>query len=313
MMQSDSNYPCELKELHKPDLTAVSTALNKGLQKNFKEVTVTVEDCPDLTKQPWTLASPGICGEAKLIDCGGVPYLVPTPQKEKIYNFDKIASDIGNKDLFFIGAGAGGYHLLDGRNSEMMANLKVGTNENVQTHVAVDKENGCDLLKFPGKEFALLGNFLATKGLPGKVLKVHVKTRTGEDNFVKSIQNILLESYPNEMVGLGGVFVMKTGKAQLHVMPCFSETPLKTDEDVNNWLQFYEMSAPLICLSVFYNQDKGMDVRVEHTHCFSHHGEGGHYHHDTTPVQVEYEGYFTIADQLCRIDRPKHTHDIGRD
>lgn len=26
----------------------------------------------------------GICGEAKLIDCGGVPYLVPTPQKEKV-------------------------------------------------------------------------------------------------------------------------------------------------------------------------------------------------------------------------------------
>ena len=56
-----------------------------------------------------------------------------------------------------------------------------------------------------------------------------------------------------------------------------------------------------------------MDLRIEHTHCFSCHGKGGHYHYDTTPDTVEYEGYFVVAEQLIRVDRPLDTHSIGRD
>ena len=40
-----------------------------------------------------------------------------------------------------------------------------------------------------------------------------------------------------------------------HYQPRFSETPLKTDADVNNWLKFYEMSAPLVCVGVFESHD----------------------------------------------------------
>jgi len=40
------------------------------------------------------------------------------------------------------------------------------------------------------------------------------------------------------------------------IQPSFSCTPLKTDEDVNNWLTFNVSSAPLVCLSVFYNIDQ---------------------------------------------------------
>lgn len=52
---------------------------------------------------------------------------------------------------------------------------------------------------------------------------------------------------------------------------------------------------------------------MEHTHCFSHHGEGGHYYIDTTPDTVEYLGYFMPAEFVYRIDRPSETHEIGRD
>jgi hypothetical protein len=38
-------------------------------------------------------------------------------------------------------------------------------------------------------------------------------------------------------------------------MPKFSETPLNTDEDVENWLKFYEMDAPFMNLSVFVSRD----------------------------------------------------------
>lgn len=34
--------------------------LEDGLKTNFRDVSVGVVDCPDLTQQPWGLAAPGI-------------------------------------------------------------------------------------------------------------------------------------------------------------------------------------------------------------------------------------------------------------
>lgn len=313
MAAEKKKYSLESKVLYQPESTAFCTILNDGLKKNFQHVVVAEVDCPDLTQTPWCLAAKGICGSPKLLDVGGVPNLIPTPRKEKIYRFDELAEMAGNQDAYFLGAGAAGFHIL-GINAEMMANLRLGKEERIETYVAsVNKEGECDLKKFPEKEFGLLGNFLASEGLQGKVIKINAKTRIGEENFIQSIRNVLKEAFPNNMIGLGGVFMIKSGKARLHVMPCFSESPLITDEDVENWLKFYEMSSPLVCLSVFYNYDEGMDLRIDHTHCFSHHGEGGHYHHDTTPSEVEYEGYFVVAEELLRVDRPTQTHLVGRD
>ena len=58
---------------------------------------------------------------------------------------------------------------------------------------------------------------------------------------------------------------------------------------------------------------QGLDFRLEHTHCFSDHGEGGHYHHDTTPERVRYRAYLQLAERAVRIDPPTETHQIGRD
>lgn len=112
---------------------------------------------------------------------------------------------------------------------------------------------------------------------------------------------------------MGGVFLLKSGRVKLHVMPDFSTSPLCSDDDVNQWLQYFEAAAPLICLTTFHSVDLGQDLRMEHTHCFSGHGDGGHYHYDTTPDQVNYEGYFNVARTLFRIDAPTLTHAIGRD
>jgi hypothetical protein len=38
-------------------------------------------------------------------------------------------------------------------------------------------------------------------------------------------------------------------------MPKFSETPLQTNEDVDNWLRFFEVHAPFTNFSVFVNRD----------------------------------------------------------
>ena len=44
-------------------------------------------------------------------------------------------------------------------------------------------------------------------------------------------------------------------QSSYRVQPEFSEKPLNSNEDVNQWLRFYNMSAPLICLSVLISKD----------------------------------------------------------
>ena len=65
--------------------------------------------------------------------------------------------------------------------------------------------------------------------------------------------------------------------------------------------------------SIIFFFSQGLDLRIEHFHCFSDHGEGGHYHYDVTPDDVHYTGFFSLAEKLYRIDRPLATHHVGRD
>jgi hypothetical protein len=104
----------------------------------------------------------------------------------------------------------------------------------------------------------------------------------------------LQAEYGERTVSLGGVLVIKKGKAKLHVMPDFSKTPLKTKEEVNEWLRYFDMAASLAYLSVFHSYDPGLDLQMEHTHCFSDHNEGD---------EVEDEAYFNVASVLYGIDR----------
>ena len=104
---------------------------------------------------------------------------------------------------------------------------------------------------------------------------------------------------------MGGVFQIVQGKAHLHVMSDFCDYPLDSMDKINNWLKFFEMKAPLICLSALVSFDAaGYGLRLEHTHCFSHHGDGGHYHYDTTPEEVEYVGHFNLARRVFQYDQP---------
>ena len=48
----------------------------------------------------------GLCGHPALIDVGGVPYLVPTPHLDKVYNIRNIAKQIGLPRGYFLGSGA---------------------------------------------------------------------------------------------------------------------------------------------------------------------------------------------------------------
>jgi len=205
-----------------------------------------------------------------------------------------------------IGASAGPFHEL-GVNSELMPNWAFeGDRVRNRTYVARIGGEGdvvCEGLETGA--FGLMGNLFGCEGREGEVLRITAKSRIGKDNFTATIQKALKGRFGERVVSMGGVFVIKKGKANLHVMPDFSETPLKSREEVDKWLRYFDMKAPLVCLSVFHSYDPGLDLRMEHTHCFSDHNEGGHYHDDITPAEVEYEAYFNVADVLYRIDQPK--------
>jgi len=313
-----TSLPIEHKPLTQPPLKFVAAVLEAGLKENFSEVSVTVEECPDLRESPWCLAERGLGGESRVLDIGGVPYLMPTVQRDKLYNMRDYPSLTGLQEGLVIGAGAAPWPYL-GRNAEMMPNLFVKKNGSViqETHIARthDEDGSFSTQKLPQEETrnSLLGNLYISEGLPGPVLRIHCRKRTGDKNFVSCIRSILEQAWPHQSLGMGGVFGILQGKARFHVMPDFSPCPLLTDEEVNNWLKFYEMSAPLTVLSVLVSRDPGLDLRVEHSHGWGEAGQGGHYHYDTTPEEVEYLGYFNTAQTIYRVDRPTVTHMVGRD
>ncbi|XP_077447600.1 ester hydrolase C11orf54 homolog [Stigmatopora argus] len=309
-------------QLHVPDLEELRAVLQTGLENNFAEVKVSVMPCPDLTKEPFNFPVKGLCGSPRVTDVGGVPYLVPLVQKHKEYNMNAISKELELPGAFIFGAGAVPSRIV-GMNAELMplvlteADGRPAVNSSYFSSInPVDgqclQEKYSD--KFSDCNFGLLGNLYACEGRPGKVIEVRAKKRTGDRSIVTALRKTLEVHYPDKSLGLGGTFIIQRGKAKIHIMPReFSVCPLNSDEEVNSWLKHFEVNAPLICQSVLVSKDPGLDLRVEHTHCFSHHGEGGHYYIDTTPESVEYLGYFVPAEFIYRIDRPKDTHVVGRD
>ncbi len=102
--------------------------------------------------------------------------------------------------------------------------------------------------------------------------------------------------------------------------PDFPVDPWKKESEiVDDWLRYFEMNAPLVCATVLHSTDtavgeccsvslspsplQGLGLRLEHTHCYSDHGDAGHYHYDTTPECVEYEAFIAPVNRIYRIDR----------
>ena len=58
--------------LWQPPLQEIAAALQEGLTANYRKVAVTVEPCPDL--RDWGCTTPGMSGNARILDVGGEAY-----------------------------------------------------------------------------------------------------------------------------------------------------------------------------------------------------------------------------------------------
>lgn len=267
-------------------------------------------DCPNLTQEPFHLASPGIGGDPVIIEYGNDDYLLPFVDKTKVYDLIQTIRQISSykeKEFFACGAGAGPFDWLQ-QNCEGIYNLMVHRNGSInnENHVVRTVDNDMEVIKVANNETraALLGNIFLTEGTTGKVLKILATNRTGPENFISAMRKGLTRHYSqDQVVGLGGAFVMKKGTAYVHVMDDFSETPIYTTEELNNWLTFHEIQGPIIAVGDFVSQETDFKLRSQHFHSYSKHNQGGHYHHDTTPDIVEYEGYFNVVDRIIIVDK----------
>ncbi|KAE9366780.1 DUF1907-domain-containing protein [Stipitochalara longipes BDJ] len=316
-MTSPSSLPIKTYPFTPPHLSELASLLTTNLPAHFCHVSASVVPCPDLQQSPFHLAAAGLGGNERIADVGGPPYLHPLPNFTKKYSFLSLAKLLGmSQDRgFMLGAGAGPFHVV-GRNSELMPNMSYSGKEevvNLTKYAKVDEQGGCFCGPVPGNstDFALMANLFCSDGDPGDVLRIVAKARTSKENFTSAIQSILKQEYGDLPVSLGGVFLIKKGKAMLHVMPDFSKEPLDQGK-MKEWLKFYEVEAPLVCLSTFHSHDPGLGLRMEHTHCFAGDGggdgDGGHYHFDTTAEEVEYEAYFNTAKVIYRVDQPPVDH-----
>lgn len=248
---------------------------------------------------------------------GGQKNLSPRPNLAKSYDIRDIARlvagipDERHERIAVLGAAAGPFHVV-GRNTELMPNMLFVEEDNGEeqgfvennTHYARVEEDGSHLCeKLDSTQCGLMANLLVSSGLPGPVLKVTASSRTAGVSFTEAIRRALRDAYGSSRpISLGGVFVMKRGRARIHVMPDFSATPLETEEQKQAWLRFYEIDAPVVGLSVLHSEDAGLGLRMEHTHCIGEGHQGGHYHGDTTAEEVEYEGYFQAGEEIWRVD-----------
>ncbi|KAL4789141.1 hypothetical protein BDV19DRAFT_374590 [Aspergillus venezuelensis] len=320
-----------------PPLSGLAGVIEHALRCNFAHAAAEVVGCPDLRQQPWGLATEGLAGETRVADVGGQPNLFPSPDFDARFNLLDLAKRMGmsSEKGCLLGAGAAPWYDI-GHNAELAPNISWKGRNGVKACLyepesldVINKSRVVEALAeatgrsinchpSPTNNCALMVNLFGSKGLPGPVLKVTARSRTGPLNFTNAIRLGLLEAYGEEKpISMGGVFLLKKGKANFHVMPDFpalENLPFTDRKKLENeWLQYQTCEAPVVCLTVFHSADpEGLGLRMEHTHCFDGEGgnKGGHYHNDlddnmhSEREEVEYEAYLNVAEVLCRIDRP---------
>ena len=297
-------------------LDKICEALQIGLSKNYKEVNVSVIDCPNLRN--WDCPAEGISGNQKIIDVGGEPYMHDPKFLGTEFDYKEISKQIDSEQSYALGASSGAMSCLNGHCGELIINENLITDESKSIIARVSENKKCIVEKYTAKKHGGLGNIYYTDGKKGKVLKLIIKGRNGKQGSLpQAIRTALIENLTTEdnQLALAGVFRILNGKIRSHVQPDYKDIKHeyydpKLMKCVKDFLQFYEPVGPeLQCYSVLWTGDPtggNLNLREsgEHTHfhSYNHDRDAGHYHFDVTPDEIEYEGYFNNATEVHRVN-----------
>ncbi|KAF1750603.1 hypothetical protein GCK72_017154 [Caenorhabditis remanei] len=288
-------------ENHVPSLEELKEVFQKSLDANFETVQVDIVDCPNLSEPPFHQTSSGFGQNLKIAEVGGPGNLYPGFHTDHQFDIRTIGKVCEHPEASVFGPGAGPWPVVK-KNCEMVAdvNLKTGKTATKIAEIYQEKYRQ-KIIEEP--KFSLMANLaLSDADKSAKVVHFKASVRTGEKNVTHCIRDGLQEHFGERPVSLAGQFIIHTGQAKLHVMPHFPGCPFANNEEVDKWLNYFTMDAPLVCATVMHSYDPGHNLRLEHTHCYSEHGDAGHYHYDVTPATVAYEGWFAPAGKVYRID-----------
>lgn len=299
---------------------ALSRAIENGLKQVYKQVKVRLVptnevNSLDLSAQPWNLAASNLGTNGIFCQLGGAKYVEYKQGHSVRFDMSSVLDQlhIKNNETLVIGPGAGDLTHLS-VNGELIFNMTFDQYNKVQVQRSyssiVTDDNQAYQAEYQPKtcgpfQHVMISSVDKTKS--SILIEIDVQQRLSdeneeENNFVSVIRRSL-KQYSNEPMALGGVFRIEKGTVNAHVMPDFLDEDLTTKEQVENWLKFYEMHAPLTCTSVILTDDINKSgFRLEHSHFFSDHDQAGHYHFDTTPQEVHYRGYYLVCNEAVIVD-----------
>ena len=179
-------------------LEDIASALKKGLSENFKNVEVEVVDCPNLRE--WNCPSEGISGNQKIIDVGGEPYMHDPNFIGAEFDYQEISKMIGSEKSYALGAGSGAMSCLDGHCGELVINENLITDESRSIIARVSPDKKCIVEKYSARKHGGLGNIYYTDGKQGKVIKIKIKGRSGDQG---SLPQAMRSSLSNNLNFIG--------------------------------------------------------------------------------------------------------------
>merc|ERR1719247_3816341 len=325
-----AKLPVTEQPLSPPPLPEIADALDSWLRTAYDEVSVSVVDAPpDLTEEPYNLLRPGLGGNPHLIDIGGNDNLFPKVDLSKEYSVSRIIKDLGLGRVQAFGPGAPGYSQVQ-QNAELVCKMDLGcTGWDCRSKVGIvegdvdgpQDQRGIKSIDYEGHEVSSLCQLFVSSGEVCPAIRVHLRGRKEAEgrkgDLLAEMQEGLARAFA-EPISLGGVFTMPNGTAKCHVMSDFTPEPIRSQQYINEkWLRyFYEekMTFVAVCTSKDFDGDAALDMRMLHAHGVTPDGRWcGHYHHDTTPETVEYEGFFLPAVKYVRVDQCSHTPDFAKD
>ena len=209
----------EKAQFAKTSLEQISEALKKGLQKNYKSVEISIVDCPNLKQ--WDCPAEGLSGNQKIIDVGGEPYMHDKKLIGAEFDYEEIAKKIGSEKSYALGAGSGAMSCLGGHCGELVINENLITNESRSIIAQVDENQKCKSSKYTARKHGGLGNIYYSDGNPGKVIKIMIKGRSGnQGSLPQAMRTALKENLSTENdnhFAVAGVFRILNGKIKSHV------------------------------------------------------------------------------------------------